>query len=102
MLNIEWMDQHMSLETDFFGRYRPAFGKLEKAGFRKIDGDAVGGNTYLYEEDFLDGQFRAQLEVRAAKAGQAGSVSAAEKAAERRAGRRARPFVRKQKCVSEQ
>ena len=49
----------MSIESDFFGRYRPAFAKLTGAGFRR---DETG---YQYEEDFLDGQFRACLKVSA-------------------------------------
>ena len=43
----------MSLETDFFGRFRPAFGRLEENGFRKT---ATG---HIYQEDFLDAQFPA-------------------------------------------
>lgn len=76
----------MSLETDFFRRYQPAFGKLEAAGFRKLDGKAAGGrDIYLYEEDFLDGQFRVQLEVRAAKAGHTSGNDAAADAADDKA-----------------
>ncbi len=48
----------MSMETDYFGRFRPAFGRLEKKGFRKTE------TEYRYEEDFLDGQFRAELVIR--------------------------------------
>ena len=47
----------MSLESVFFKRHRPVPKKLEAAGFRR----ASGG--YTYEEDFLDGQFRAVLTV---------------------------------------
>ena len=47
----------MSIETDFFKRHRPAFGKMEAGGFQKT------GNGYVYEERFLDGQFLARLTV---------------------------------------
>ena len=47
----------MSLERGFFGRYRPAFAKLEPAGFQK------DGNRYIYRETFLDGQFEARITV---------------------------------------
>ena len=46
------------METDYFGRFRPAFGRLGKKGFRKTE------TEYRYEEDFLDGQFRAELVIR--------------------------------------
>ena len=47
----------MVLEKDFFGRHRPDFAKMKAAGFRE-EGEAL-----VYEEDFLDGQFRAVLSV---------------------------------------
>ena len=47
----------MSIESDFLKRYRPAFGKMEDAGFRKTDAG------FEYEEVFFDGQFRARLTV---------------------------------------
>ena len=47
----------MSIESGFFKRYRPAFGKMEDAGFRKTDAG------FEYEEVFFDGQFRAHLTV---------------------------------------
>ena len=50
----------MSLERDYFGRYRPAFAKLEPAGFQK------DGNQYIYRETFLDGQFEARITVQPA------------------------------------
>jgi len=47
----------MSLEKEHFGRYRPDFGRLEAAGFRKEEG------TFEYRESFLDGQFEARLQI---------------------------------------
>ncbi|MBQ6370789.1 MAG: MmcQ/YjbR family DNA-binding protein [Firmicutes bacterium] len=47
----------MSLETDFFGRSRPAFAKMEAAGFQRTE------SGYRWQQDFMDGQFRAVLEV---------------------------------------
>ncbi len=47
----------MSLESDFFKRRRPVRKKLEKYGFlRQAD-------AYRYEEEFMDGCFRAELTV---------------------------------------
>ena len=47
----------VSLETDFFGRSRPAFAKMEAAGFQRTE------SGYRWQQDFMDGQFRAVLEV---------------------------------------
>ncbi len=58
----------MSIESDFFGRYRPAFARLEKAGFRKTE------TGYTYEEDFLAEQFRARLHIDDAEAGRAAGI----------------------------
>ncbi|MBQ9059565.1 MAG: MmcQ/YjbR family DNA-binding protein [Firmicutes bacterium] len=47
----------MSIESDFFKRHRPAFAKMEEAGFQKTEAG------FEYEEVFYNGQFRAQLSV---------------------------------------
>ena len=47
----------MSMETDFFRRYRPVFAEMERAGFHRT------GAVYQYEETFLDDQFRAELTI---------------------------------------
>lgn len=57
---VENGGEQMSLEKDFFAGFRPAFGRLEAAGFRK-----AGEEAYEYREPFLDGQFEAQLTVSA-------------------------------------
>ena len=47
----------MSIESDFFKRSRPDFGRLEPFGFRRE------GDVCTYSEIFFDDQFRADLQV---------------------------------------
>lgn len=47
----------MSLETDLFSHLRPSEQDMAAYGFRKTD------DTYVYEQEFMDGRFRAVVTV---------------------------------------
>ncbi len=48
----------MSLETDLFSHLRPSEQDMTAYGFQKAD------NAYVYEQEFMDGRFRAVVTVR--------------------------------------
>lgn len=52
-------DRTVSLESDYFKRYRPDFRRLEPFGFRRAEG------KYVFADELMDGWFRAEVEVRA-------------------------------------
>lgn len=55
----------MSMESEFFKEAQPDFARFSSAGFArtKIPGGSDAGEVWKYSEEFMDGDFRAEITV---------------------------------------